>query len=115
AGASVLLDELVGGRAIGQRAALRQRVGDVLEEPVAAGVVDVDLEVVARGAVAAPAAYRQLQLLGQRLVREIHAVDVFADGVLVGRRVDGDGGTGGGEGSGQGEGSAQRRRDQSRR
>src|SRR5690606_4502157 len=54
AGAPVLLDELVGGRAVGQRLGVVVGFGDVLEEPVRGAVGGVVPEVVAGGGVAAP-------------------------------------------------------------
>ena len=102
AGAPVLLDEAVGGRAVGQRRRVRVVLGDVLEVPVAAGVVDVVLPVVAGGGVAAPAAHRQAQLGGQLLVGEVHPVDVVADGVASGADIDAQGTAGPGEGAGGG-------------
>ena len=90
AGAAVLVDEDVGLGAVGQL----RRVGvarHVLEVPVRTPVRLVQGVVVARGGVAAPAPYRQPQAERERLLGEVHSVDVATDGVPVGRDVDGQG------------------------
>src|SRR5262245_53272305 len=59
AGRAVLLDEVVGGRAIGQVRRRWRARANILKEVVAGGVLHVDLPVIARSGVAAPAVHRQ--------------------------------------------------------
>ncbi len=89
AGLKRLVDEHVGGGAVGERAGIRSGL-DVVEEPVARVVRDVVLPGVARRRVAAPAPHRPLQIGGLRVVAEVHPVDERRDRVAVRPVIDGD-------------------------
>ena len=68
---------------------------EVLEEPVAAGVVGKELPVVIRGLVASKANERRRQVGDIAFGKGVDSVDVRADQVAIGQGVDRDGDIGG--------------------
>ena len=86
--APVLADELVRGGPARQRGRVLDRVGDVLEVPVAGVVGGVQQVVIPGGGVAAPADHGELELALQAGRSEVHAIDVAVDRVAPGGQAD---------------------------
>ena len=80
-GAAVLFHKFVGRGTVRQRGRIRIGFGKIFKVPIHRVIGRIVLPIVTRRRVAAHAAHGQINFIRQRFVREIHAVNVLADGV----------------------------------